>query len=172
MPKIQATPTPTVDREELERQAAELNAQLDAIRERERREQEEAERRRAEAEAEWDRRFLADVTPAQLEQDVEQAAQALDEALATNPLVVAFAAYYTQLRRRSNLRQELSSARMRIGQDPLPAGARATEIMPDEVLDLLLRAAARIAGDQVRDELADLYAKRTAAGDAAAQREG
>ena len=102
---------------------------------------------------------------------MHRAARDLDEALTTDPLVVALAGYYTALRRRSNLRQELSTARMRIGQEPLPAQAMATEVGAAEVLDLILRTAARIAGDRVSDELADLYARRDAAG-SAAEREG
>ena len=165
MPKTSTAPVD--DREELERQAAALNARLAAIHEQERREQEEAARRRGEAEADFDRQLLAAVTPSDLEAEVDRAARELDEALATDPLVVALAGYYTALRRRSNLRQELSSARMRVGQEPLPAVAMATEIAPVEVLDLILRTAARIATDRVSDELADLYAKRKAAGIAA-----
>ncbi len=160
--------TAPLTREQLEEQAAELNAQLAAIREQERREQEEAARRRAHLEAEFDRQFLATLTPAQLEADVDQAAQALDEALATNPLVLALSDFLTALRRRSNLRQEISAARMRLGQDPLPAQSMRTEITPEDVLDLLLRPTNRMAGDRVAAEVADLYAQRDAAGDAAA----
>ncbi len=135
MPKT----TDTLTRKQLEAQAAELNAQLAAIREQERREQEEVARRRAQAEADFDREFIATLTPADLEQDVDQAAQALDEALATNPLVLALADFLTALRRRSNLRQEISSARMRLGEDPLPTQSMRTEITPEDVLELLLR---------------------------------
>ncbi len=160
--------TAALTREELEQQAADLNAQLAAIREQERREQEDAARRRAQAEAEWDQRFLAALTPADLEREVDRAAQVLDEALATNPLVLALAGFLTALRRRSNLRQEISNARMRVGQDPLPTQAMRTEITPEDVLDLLLRPTNRMAGDRVAVEVADLYAQRDAAGEAAA----
>ena len=165
MPKTSTVPVD--DREQLERQAAELNAKLEAIRQQEQREQEEAARRRAMAEAEWDREFLATVTPAQLDQAVEKAAQDLHQALTINPLVVALGAYYTQLRRRGNLRQEVSNARMRIGQEPLGANPYTTEIQAETVVDLVLQTAAHIATDRVSDELADLYAKRNAAGVAA-----
>ncbi len=164
MPKT-AAPT----RKELEQQAADLNAQLAAIREQEQREQEEAARRRAQAEAEWDRQFLATLTTADLEKDVDRAAQALDEELATNPLVLALADFLTALRRRSNLRQEISAARMRLGQDPLPTQSMRTEITPEDVLELLLRPTTRMAGDRVAVEVADLYAQRDAAGDTAAE---
>ncbi len=161
--------TAALTREQLEQQAAALNAQLDAIREQERGEQEEAARRRAQAEAEWDRQFLATLTTADLEKDVDRTAQALDEVLATNPLVLALADFLTALRRRSNLRQELSSARMRLGQDPLPTETMRTEIKPADVLDMLLRPTNRMAGDRVAAEVADMYARRDAAGDTAAE---
>ncbi len=160
--------TAPMTREELEQQAAELNAQLAAIREQERQEQEAAARRRAQAEAEWDRQFLANLTPVELESDVDNAAQALDEALAANPLVLALSDYLTALRRRSNMRQEISAARMRLGQDPLPVQSMETEIRPEYVPDLLLRPVNRIASGRVSDEISDLYAQRGAAGDAAA----
>ncbi len=161
-------PNKTLTREQLEQQAADLNAQLSAILAQEQREQEEAARRRAEGEAEFDRQFLATLTPADLEKDVDQAAQALDEALATNPLVLALANFLTALRRRSNLRQEINNARMRLGEDPFPTQAMRTEIRPEDVLDLLLRPTNRMAGDRVAAEVADLYAQRDAAGEAAA----
>ncbi len=160
--------TAPVDREQLEAEAARLNAQLAAIREQDRLEQEAAAQRRAEAQAEWDRQFLATLTPADLESDVDKAAQVLDEVLATNSLVLALSDFLTALRRRSNLRQEISAARMRLGQDPLPTQSMRTEIEPADVLDLLLRPVNRMASDRVAAEVADLYTQRDDAGQAAA----
>ncbi|MGY1633060.1 hypothetical protein ACI784_15265 [Geodermatophilus sp. SYSU D01186] len=73
--------------------------------------------------------------------------------------------YWTALRRHSSLRQEISRARMRIGQAPLgpmPPG-NSTEVEPAALVDLILDAAGRFATDRVSAELAELYASREAA---------
>ncbi|RZU32707.1 hypothetical protein [Blastococcus saxobsidens] len=163
--KTAATPT----REQIEREVAEAEQRAAMLREQIWREDEAKRQRREDAERDWDEQFLASHTLTKLEDGVTKAAQALDQELASNPLVLALAGYYAALRRRSNIRQELSSARMRVGQQPLPTQTMQTEITAAEVLELILRTAARIATDQVSDEVAGLYAGRQAAGAAAEQ---
>ncbi len=155
--------TVPLTREQVEQQAADLNAQLAAIREQERLEQEAAADRRAAAQQQFDEQFVAGFSRAALEADVDQARAALDETLAADPLTLALADYLTALRRRSHLFLEQSAALGRLGQ-PVPAPhALGTELQ--RIDEYVLPIASRIATERVAAEMADLHARRETAGD-------
>ncbi len=150
-------------REQIEAQAADLNARLAAIHEEDRREQEQADRRRAEAQRQFDEQFVADFSRAALEADVDQARAELDQALADDPIVQALASYLASLRRRSHGLLEHSSALARLGRPADAPQAVATEL--ERLDEYLLPVAARIATDRVAAELAAFHARRETAGD-------
>jgi hypothetical protein len=95
---------------------------------------------------------------------VKQARAALDEALSANPLVLALADYLTALRRRAHAVQEHMAARDRIGLPTAPPDPGATELSTVE--EYVHTAATRMAEARVSAEIADLYARRDAAGTA------
>lgn len=150
-------------REELEAQAAELNAQLDAFRDEDNR-QFEAERQQIiEAQRQWDEDFVKNYSYAQTEVQVGEARRALDEALAADPVVLAFAGYVAAMRRRYQLRVEQNNALARLGRpEELRVGGMQTELIGLE--DYIFQAADRIGTEQVSAEMAALLAERDAAG--------
>lgn len=161
MPKT--TPEPTL--EELEAQAAELAARLDELHAEQQRAAEAEAARRAAAEAEFDRQFIATVSIADLEAEANQAAEPLYQALADDPLILALVGYSSTLRRKAHLHTEVSNARMRLGLQGLGPMIGPTGISPAGLPDILARVVDRITTDRVNGEIADLHARRTAAGD-------
>ncbi len=96
------TTDPMPTREDLERQAAEVGAQLDALRQQDAREEQERQQRRAQAEREFDQQQAANYSRRELDAEVTQARAAFDSALADTPLVRTLANYMTALQRRRN----------------------------------------------------------------------
>lgn len=152
--------TPT--REQIEQQAAELAAQVDAFRQQDEQRAEEEWNRRLEAQREFDRQLVAAHSDARLETEVSQARSALDTALAESPWVIALADYLSALRRRSHAAFEDNSARSRLGLPTGPTYTGATEIVG--VDEYVIRAAERMAAERIEAEQAELHARREAAG--------
>ncbi len=152
-------------REEIEAQAADLAAQVAAFEAEDQRRADEEWRRRAAAQHQWDERFAASVSRTALNTEVDQARAALNAALEADPMVLAFADYLAALRRRSHLILEHNSALMRTGRpENRPPAGMATEVTATEVAELIAQAMTRIASDRVASEMAELHAKREAAG--------
>jgi hypothetical protein len=153
--------TPT--REQIEQQAAELAAQVDAFRQQDYQQQEEEWQRRAQAQEEFDRQLVASYSANKVEDDVQSARKALDAALATDPLVIALADYSAALRRRARLAFEASSADTRLGGPGFRQPPGPTELVGG-LDEYVLRTAERLATEQVDAEMAELLARRDAAG--------
>ncbi len=102
-------------REELEQQAAAVAAQLDALRQQQERQEQQERQRRAHAEAEYDRQAAAAFSRAQLDNEVAQAREQFDEALANTPLVQALSDYLTALQRRRTATYEHGNVLNRLG---------------------------------------------------------
>ncbi len=102
-------------REQLEQEAAAAEQRAADLRARMRAEDEAAARRRREAQRKFDEDFVAGFSRSKIDADVDQARQALDAALAADPLVAALADYLTALRRRSHMLLEHSSTLSRLG---------------------------------------------------------
>jgi hypothetical protein len=155
----------TLTREQIEAQAADINTKLAAFHAEDQRQAEEQEQRRHAAQRQFDEQLVESTSVAHLNANVEQARADLDAALADNPLVQALSGYLTALRRRSNLLFEVNSARNRLGQ---PATSRpsgmTTEVTGAEIVDFIAQAVARVATDRVGAEMAELHARRDAAG--------
>ncbi len=98
MPKMTTPEQKT--REQLEAEAADLAARLDAIRQEEARRQQEEAQRLAQAEQDWDQQAVAAYSREALDAEVAQAEQAFRDALAETPLVRAMAGYLAVLQRR------------------------------------------------------------------------
>ena len=101
----------------------------------------------------------------QTELEVGEARRALDEALANDPLVQAFANFQAAMRRRYQLLIERNAALSRLGK-PVPtsqtiAGMQ-TELIGLE--DYVFQTADRIGSEQVAAEMAEMHASRDAAG--------
>ncbi len=157
--------TAPLTREQIEAQAADLAAQVAAFEAEDQRRAEEEWRRRAAAQHQWDERFAASVSRTALNTEVDQARAALDAALEADPLVLALSDFLTALRRRSHVILEHNSALVRLGrpENRPPAGMR-TEVTATELAELIAEAMNRIAADRVGSEMAELHAKRDAAG--------
>jgi uncharacterized small protein (DUF1192 family) len=167
MPKTTAAPA----REQIEQEVAEAEQRAAMLRDQLWREDEAKRQRREDAQREWDEQFVACFSRAQVFADTEQAREDLIAALAENPLIAAFADYFAALRRRSWAIAKHNEALNRLGQTPPPVTTLQTELSAVEILDLLQRAAERIATDRVGAELAEQAASREAAADSA-EREG
>jgi hypothetical protein len=161
MPSKTTAPT----REQIEAQAVDINAKLAAFHAEDQRQAEEGQRRREAAQRELDEQFAASVSRPQLNAEVDRARTELDTALEGNPLVLAFADYLTALRRRSHLILEQNSALARLGRPTASRDAGlSTEVTATEVAELIAQAMTRIATKRVGAEMADLHARRDAAG--------
>lgn len=157
MPKTAQT------REQIEQQAAELAAQIEEFHEQDRKAQEERWHNRTEAQRQWDEDFVAGYSYARTEVEVGDARRALDEALAADPIVQAFAHYLAAMRRRYQLVVEKNAAMARLGRpEPLRLGGMQTELIGLE--DFIFQAAERIGAEQVSAEMAELQTRRDAAG--------
>ena len=159
MPSKTTLPT----REEVEAQAADLAAQLDTYRQQDQQQAAEDHRRKLAAQQEFDEQTAAGFSRAQVEAEVDRARAAFDEALATNPLVLALADYLASLRRRSHAMHEHMATLGRLGRPTAPPNAGPTELYDLE--GTIFRAAELIAADRVAAEQTDLHARRDAAGD-------
>ncbi len=149
-------------REDLERQAAEVEAQLDAFRQQDMQREQEEQRRRAQAEQEYDRQQIATFSRAALDSEVANARTAFDVALADTPLVRALADYLTALQRRRTATYEHASVLTRLG---LP-GIAGHDLPPAElgpVEDLIAAAVRRIVTERTDADAAALAAQRETA---------
>lgn len=158
MPKTTALPT----REQILAEAEVANARAAEVRQQMQQEQQAEHARRFEAQRQFDDQLVAGYSREQVEAEVKQAKATLDQALADNPLVLALADYLTALRRRSHAVQEHMSALGRLGRPTAPPMAGPTELAAIETY--VLSAAERLASDRISTELADLHARRDAAG--------
>ncbi len=161
-----ATTMPTTDpmptREQIEQQAAELAAQLDAYRQQDAREEQERQQRRAQAEHEYDQQQAAGYSRSALDAQVARARAEFDQQLADTPLVQALADWAVALQRRRNAVYEYSNALMRLG---LP-GVPGHDLPPAElgpVEDLVAAAVRRIVTERTDADAAALAAQREAA---------
>ena len=161
MPKT--TTPPTAD--ELRQQAEKLDAQAHALRLEMQRQAQDTLDRRLAAQREWDEKFVAGFSRAEVEAEVDKAKAALDAALVADPLVRTLADYLTALRRRSHAVLEHMSALNRLGRETGPPNAGPTELATTD--EYVIRTANRIAEDRIAAELAEMHAQREAAGDAA-----
>ncbi len=149
-------------REQIEQQAAELAAQIDAYRQQDAREEQERQRRRAEAEREYDQQAVAIFSHAALTDDVARARAQFDAALADTPVVRALADYMTALQRRRALTYEYSSALNRLGLPDVPGHALPrAELGPVE--NLIAAAVQRLVAERIDEERAALAAQRETA---------
>jgi hypothetical protein len=153
--------TPT--REQIEQQAAELAAQVAEFQAQDAQREYEQLQRRIAAQEEFDRQILADYRANPGDDDLREARAALDAALADDPLVQALATYSAALRRRARLAFEASSADTRLGGPGFRQPPGPTELVGG-LDEYVLRAAERIAEERVTAEMADLLARRDAAG--------
>ncbi len=160
MPSKTALPT----RQEVEQQAADLAAKLDAFRQQDQQQAAVDQQRRTKAHEEFDRQFVADYRSAADEADVRQARETLEVALRENPFVRAFADYVTTLRRVSHRQAEVSAALTRLGRPSFRPVANVTEVIGG-LDEFVLRAVDRIADERIEVERSDLHARRDAAGD-------
>lgn len=159
MPKTTTIPS----REQIEQQAGELAAKLDAFREQDQQQAAEDHRRKVEAQREWDEQLVAGYNRTAIDAEAEQAKAAFDQALAANPLVLALADYAAAMRRRSHRLHEYMAARGRLGLPTAPPDVVVTDLA--HLDEYVTRTAERIAGDLIGAENADLHAGRDAAGD-------
>ncbi len=149
-------------REQLERQAAEVAAQLDALRQQQERQEQLERQRRAQAEREFDQQQVATFSRAQLDDEVAQARAQFDEALAGAPLVRALADWATALQRRRTATYEHGSALTRLGL-PGIAGHDLPRAELGPVEDLIAAAVRRIVTERTDADAAALAAQREAA---------
>jgi hypothetical protein len=164
MTKEKTMPKTAPTREQLEQEAqtaaaraAEITAQL--------LEQEQTDyATRLEAQRRFDEQLVASYDRSAIEAEVKQATADLDAALRANPLVLALADYLTALRRRSHAVREHMAARNRIGLPTAPPDPGPTELATVE--EYIHTAATRMAEERVSAEIADLHARRDAAGTA------
>jgi hypothetical protein len=157
-------------REQIEQQAAELAAQVEAFREQDRQRQEEEQRRRAAAERACDEQFAADYSRQELDTAVDRARAAFQEALAENPLVLALADYLTAMQRARTLTYEYAATLGRLGRgDRAPAAHSYPIAELGPVEDYIASAVARLVAERVDAETAERTSQRQAAIDAAAQ---
>lgn len=159
MTKTTTLPT----REQIEQEAAAAATRAAELRDQLWQEDQAAHERKLAAQRAFDEQLVAGFSRADVEAEVDQSRAAFDEALATNPLVLALAAYLESLRRRSHAVQEHMSALGRLGRPTAPPNAGPTELYDLE--GTIFRAAERIAADRVAAEQSDLHARRDAAGD-------
>ncbi len=156
------TKTTVPNREELEQEAAAAERRAADLRARMRAEDEAAARRRREAQRKFDEDFADGFARSKIDADVDQARQALDAALAADPLVAALADYLTALRRRSHMLLEHSSTLSRLGRPSYTPTTQQTELDPLD--DYVHRVVTQIATERVTAELDDIHAARDAAG--------
>ncbi len=161
------TTAPTVTdalptREDLERQAAQVAAQLDALRQQQERQEQQERQRRAHAEQEYDQEQVAAFSRAALNNEVAQARAEFDEALANTPLVRALADYLTALQRRRTATYEHASALTRLGL-PGVAGHDLPRAELGPVEDLIAAAVQRIVTERTDADAAALVARRETA---------
>ncbi|MDP9458998.1 MAG: hypothetical protein M3Q22_01685 [Actinomycetota bacterium] len=158
MPKMTTTPEQRT-REQLEAEAADLAARLDAIRQEEFRRQQEEAQRLAQAEQDWDRQAAAGYDRKALDAEAARAEQAFRDAIATTPLVQAMAAYLTALQRRRTAVSEHYSTLDRLGHDTSrwnpadPSQYPTAELGP--VQDYVTAAVQRLVTEQLDGELLD-----------------
>ncbi len=153
-------PLPT--REDLERQAAEVGAQLDAIRQQQELQEQQERQRRAHAEQAYDQEQITAFSRAALDNEVAQAREQFDEALARTPVVAAMADYLYALQRRRTATYEYGSARTRLGQ-PGPAGHDLPRAELGAVQDIVAAAAQQIVTARTDADAAKAAADREAA---------
>ncbi len=168
------TTAPTVTdalptREDLERQAAEVGAQLNALRQQEMQSEQEQQRRRAQAEHEFDRQQAAAWSRKALDAEVAQARAAFDAALAGNALVRALADWATALQRRRNAVYDHVFALNRLGRPAEGVDYPPADIGP--VQDVIAAAVQRIVTERTDADAAALAAQREAAIDTATNQE-
>lgn len=156
------TRTP-LTRERIEQQAAALAAQVAEFERQDQQRQEEEHLRRAQAQEKFDRQLVADYSAERAEADVKQARADLDAALADNPLVLALADFLAALRRKAHIEFEVSSARSRLGLPTFRPSSNVTELVGG-LDEYVVRAVERIADERTSAEVADLHARRDAAG--------
>ncbi len=161
------TTAPTVTdalptREDLERQAAEVAEQLAALRQQQEQQEQQERQRRAQAEAEYDQQAVAAFSRAALDNEVAQAREQFDEALARTPVVAAMADYLYALQRRRTATYEHGSALTRLGQPGIPGhDLPRAELGPVE--DLIAAAVQRIVAARTAADAAKAAADREAA---------
>ncbi len=156
------TTDPMPTREDLERQAAEVGAQLDAIRQQQERQEQQERQRRAHAEQAYDQEQITAFSRAALDNEVAQARAQFDEALASTPLVRALADYLTALQRRRTATYEHASALTRLGL-PGIAGHDLPRAELGPVEDLIAAAVQRIVTERIDADAAALAAQRETA---------
>ena len=155
-------------REQIEQQAAELAAQVEAFREQDRQRQEQEWQRRAQADHDYDEQLVANYSRRELDADVDQARVAFGEALAENPLILALADYMTAMQRARTATYDYANALGRIGQGnrvPPPHSYPIAELGPVE--DYIASTVARLVAERMDAETAEQASQRQAAIDAA-----
>ncbi len=148
-------------REELERQAAEVGAQLDALRHQDAQREQEEQHRRAQAERAYDRQQAAGFSRAALDAEVARAHAAFDAALAKTPLVIALADYLTALQRRRSAVYEHLSVLNRLGHPTEGASIPPAELGP--VQDIVAAAVQRLVAARTDADAMSFAAHREAA---------
>ncbi|MDP9460494.1 MAG: hypothetical protein M3Q22_09670 [Actinomycetota bacterium] len=145
-------------REQLEAEAADLVARLDAIRQEEARRQQEEAQRFAQAEQEWDQQAAAAYDREALDAEVAQAEQAFRDALAETPLVRAMADYLAVLQRRRTAVFDHQSTLGRLGRETRwnpadPSQYPTAELGP--VQEYVATTVQRLVADQLASEHLD-----------------
>ncbi len=156
------TTDPMLTREDLERQAAQVAAQLDALRQEQAQQEQQERQRRAQAEQEYDREQIANYSRVALDNEVAQARAQFDEALANTPLVRSLADYLYAQQRRRTATYEHASALTRLGQPGIPGhDLPRAELGPVE--DIIAAAVQRIVTARTDADAAKAAADREAA---------
>jgi hypothetical protein len=164
MPK---TTMPT--REDLEAQAAELQAKLDAIRQAEQQATDEAHARAEAAREQFDRDQLASFDLRALDAECGQAEVTLRETLLRDPLIVALTDYVTTLRRRRLAVYDAHTLRQRLHPEKQTALNPPQAEVPN-IGELLAGLVERAVQHRIEDERAEVDLAREAAAHVAAQR--
>lgn len=160
MTKTATIPT----RQQVEQQAAELAAQVDAFREQDQQQAAEDQQRKVEAQRVFDEQLVGGYSSDADEAEVRQARDTLEAALRDNPLVRAFADYTTSLRQVSHRQYEASAALTRLGRPSFRPSPVVSQLVGG-LDEYVLRAVDAIADERVDAARADLHARRDAAGD-------
>ncbi len=148
-------------REDLERQAAEVGAQLDALRQQEMQREQEEQHRRAQAERAYDVQQAGAYSRTALDAEVAQARAAFDQQLADTPLVQALVDRAVALQRRRNAVYEHVSALNRLGRPTEGVDYPPADIGP--VQDIVAAAVQRLVAARTDADAMSFAAHREAA---------
>ncbi len=148
-------------REQLEQQAAEIGAQLDALRQQQELQEQQERQRRAHAGQEYDQQAAASYSRRELDDAVALARAQFDDSLAETALVRTLADWVVALQRRRDAVYEHVSRLNRLGRPTEGVDYPPAELGP--VQDVVAAAVQRLVTARIDGERAALAAQRETA---------